>query len=397
MTTKVGSVPGLLLQFFLKQFPGVLQRHESLASNLGAKLVGPLLLKSFDKLFDGPIKVTSPYGGEEVTVTWLDVIEFARTKPEEFILSDSKNGTRVCSFFTKQGNVEISEDDYRLVLSGAPQRMIPVQPIPEDEASELGTMEILEQRLALLIKRADLIAGRARQLNYHLKGRKTAIQSRRASVQVGEPHAPVSDSRSPPPMFQPVNYQPPTNGDNAGIHGDLLRQFNAEDRKPIPSRVKLGRTVTEPTTSSPGASTDPNRRTSHSQPGIDDGTGGQYRPLMTARIEKMARGEAIWPPCDRCRRLRMECTKHLTACSGCTKKHAKCTWKDINDEEIAYIVQMQASMAEDGGQDGADLQPVMDPGLHANGHSTSPTNGGSLSEENNILSQMASAATSAAH
>lgn len=27
---------------------GVLQRHESLAANLGAKLVGPLLLKSFE-------------------------------------------------------------------------------------------------------------------------------------------------------------------------------------------------------------------------------------------------------------------------------------------------------------------------------------------------------------
>ena len=34
----------------------------------------------------------------------------------------------------------------------------------------------------------------------------------------------------------------------------------------------------------------------------------------------------------------MDCTKYLTACAGCTKKHAKCTWNDISEEEVVYIL-----------------------------------------------------------
>ena len=30
----------------------------------------------------------------------------------------------------------------------------------------------------------------------------------------------------------------------------------------------------------------------------------------------------------------MDCTKNLTACLGCTKKHAKCSWKDVDEEEL---------------------------------------------------------------
>ena len=58
--------------------------------------------------------------------------------------------------------------------------------------------------------------------------------------------------------------------------------------------------------------------------------------FLAAKIEKLARGDPIYPPCDRCRRLKFECTKHLTACSACTKKHAKCSWKDIKEGERSY-------------------------------------------------------------
>lgn len=30
----------------------------------------------------------------------------------------------------------------------------------------------------------------------------------------------------------------------------------------------------------------------------------------------------------------MDCLKNLTACLGCTKKHAKCSWKDVTDDEL---------------------------------------------------------------
>lgn len=66
----------------------------------------------------------------------------------------------------------------------------------------------------------------------------------------------------------------------------------------------------------------------------EDGNDVQYRMLMAAKIEKLTRGDRIYPPCDRCRRLRFDCTKHLTACSACTKKHAKCSWKDIKEGEL---------------------------------------------------------------
>ncbi len=61
---------------------------------------------------------------------------------------------------------------------------------------------------------------------------------------------------------------------------------------------------------------------------------GPYKAEMVARMEQLLRGDRIMPPCDRCRRLHMDCLKNLTACMGCTKKHAKCSWKDVVDREL---------------------------------------------------------------
>lgn len=30
----------------------------------------------------------------------------------------------------------------------------------------------------------------------------------------------------------------------------------------------------------------------------------------------------------------MDCLKNLTACMGCTKKHAKCAWREVQEEEM---------------------------------------------------------------
>jgi hypothetical protein len=65
---------------------------------------------------------------------------------------------------------------------------------------------------------------------------------------------------------------------------------------------------------------------------LDDG--GPFKGEMVLRMEVMNRGERVIPPCDRCRRLHMDCLKNLTACLGCTKKHAKCSWKDVRVEEL---------------------------------------------------------------
>ena len=136
-------------------YAGVLDRHESLAGNLGAKPLGPLLIKSFERLFEGPPRVLKTHGKEGTIVTWLDVVEFARHKPEQFNLEKTRDGVRVCQFYTKQSRVEISEEDYALVASGMPQKLIPPQPIAEDEEKELGTLEILEKNIAQLVQLTD--------------------------------------------------------------------------------------------------------------------------------------------------------------------------------------------------------------------------------------------------
>jgi len=33
----------------------------------------------------------------------------------------------------------------------------------------------------------------------------------------------------------------------------------------------------------------------------------------------------------------MPCVKNLTACQGCTRKHAKCSWKSLTEEEIVFV------------------------------------------------------------
>ena len=65
--------------------------------------------------------------------------------------------------------------------------------------------------------------------------------------------------------------------------------------------------------------------------------GGPYKAEMISRMEPMRRGDRVIPPCDRCRRLHMDCIKNLTACMGCTRKHARCCWKDVKPEELLPI------------------------------------------------------------
>ncbi|KAI9759694.1 MAG: hypothetical protein M4579_002171 [Chaenotheca gracillima] len=156
----------------------------------------------------------------------------------------------------------------------------------------------------------------------------------------------------------------PLNGVSAETHADLLRRFTTTKQ-----RNSLSRAATERANDSPRpASTTNNNNTprggskgrkegsdaneivrvgppstpsggggaNHSKPSpaavADDG--GPFKARMVARMERLSRGDQIDPPCDRCRRLRIECEKNLTACKGCTRKHAKCSWKDVREDEI---------------------------------------------------------------
>ncbi|KAJ2971987.1 hypothetical protein NUW58_g9278 [Xylaria curta] len=165
-------------------------KHESLAFNLGAKLTGSRLLKAMEGAFEGSITTTPPQNQfTPDPVTWFDIVDFAKSHPQDFQLSSTPNGLRYCQFALKGVQVEIGEDDWRLIISGALDRfkLVPPQPLEEDETAELATVEILEQRLQVLIKKADEVARRARQLNYHLSGRKASIHSRHPSQSGSSP------------------------------------------------------------------------------------------------------------------------------------------------------------------------------------------------------------------
>ncbi len=153
LITNDDTLPNILS--LLGDYQGVLDRHESMACNLGARPLGPILIKRFERLFDGPPRLLKSHGKDGTTVTWLDVVDFARNKPEQFQLGQMSEGVRVCQFYTKQCRVQISEEDFVLISSGIPQKMIPPQPIIEDEEKELGTIEILEKNLAQICQLAD--------------------------------------------------------------------------------------------------------------------------------------------------------------------------------------------------------------------------------------------------
>ena len=80
---------------------------------------------------------------------------------------------------------------------------------------------------------------------------------------------------------------------------------------------------------------------------------GPYKADMMARMEQLNRGDRVQPPCDRCRRLHMDCLKNLTACMGCTKKHAKCSWKDVEEQELKdHPFEVRTRSKEDGNSEG---------------------------------------------
>lgn len=146
------TLPAILC--LIGDYDGVLHRHESLAGNLGACPLGPILMKRFERLFEGPPRILKS-NGKDPHVSWLDVVDFARNKPEQFNLEKMRNGLRVCQFYTKQCRVEISEEDYVLINSGMPQKLIPPQPIQEDEEKELGALELVEKNLSSIVQMAE--------------------------------------------------------------------------------------------------------------------------------------------------------------------------------------------------------------------------------------------------
>ncbi|KAI9766979.1 MAG: hypothetical protein M1840_005937 [Geoglossum simile] len=393
----------------LEKYAGVLERHESVAANLGCRPLGPILIDRFTRLFDGPVKVVHQAQGIYGTalVTWLDVVEFAKVRPQDFTLSESMDGGRVCRCRINQCDVEISEEDYVLIASGMPQKIIPPQPIEEDEEKELGSLETLEKNLSQIVASADAVSMQARQLKHRFGNRRKAINIRRGTEASNNPtghgrpssagsglhpaapgieREPTQHTPSPTPGFVAVNTRQsaPTNGNNqentpptpGPVNGTTPRPLadpsnrlkqvtggdadnkprgqsnfattnntalNAMDKqvpngapeKPshveIPPYSEVVRATAGPQTPNIKSPSIPPTRPSPAQVTDED---GPFRSEMLRRMERLPRGDPVLPPCDRCRRLERECLKNLTACMGCTKKHARCSWKKVTQGEL---------------------------------------------------------------
>ncbi|GIZ46747.1 hypothetical protein CKM354_000986000 [Cercospora kikuchii] len=422
LINKDDTLPNLL--HLLGAYSNILDRHESLASNLGARPLGPILIKRFERCFDAPPKIVASHHKNATgdpaetshTITWLEVIEFARAHPSQFTLSTFSEGRRVCQFYypQKQLRVQISEEDFLFINSGRCQELIPPLPIWEDEEKEVGTCDVLETKLKELTNVADMVAARTRQLSHRLKGRRAAILERRAEGGSGTPaKATAPQTTTAPPSssgsgFVAVNATPangkpvaetvePMLGSNAAIRTELLRHFeslphnqnapklharhqsttvdpqqtpktldfsgtlpndgitsNTSSLSPVPTNA-LGESLPYASDSNRASSTTYTHRPSLSTgnpyssshtplkhnfsrplpPALESSQ--PFRPLCQAHMDSLPRGTRVMPPCDRCRRLRMDCVKNLTSCAGCTRKHARCHWRDVSREELGAL------------------------------------------------------------
>lgn len=352
------------------RYEDVLKRRDSLAANLGAKLTGPRLLKGIDNFFEGSIVIVSQ-PNYPVTVTWSDVVLFAKGNADEFKLSSHPDGTRRCQFPCKGCQVEIGEDDWRLISSGALEGLALEQSFDDDEKAEVATLDIIEQRASILYKKADEVAARARILHHTLGQRRSEITRRR-------------ESQDPPPHRQHARKS--GFGGTYDLHADLLQQFVAATNSYTQSRSTSGAGLPltpvgqrspsmpmpfprqassfsrPPTTSVTATNTttgNHNPDTTRTTPGANSPLDA-FRALITQKTDKLFKGDIINPPCDRCRRLRLACVKHLTACQGCTKKHAKCSWKAVPEEEAVRLRQDMGVSSAD-----SDAEPPSEPRLPA--------------------------------
>ena len=232
-----------------------------------------------------------------------------------------------------------------------------------------------------------LVSAKARQLNHRLKHRKVAIVSRRENEKAGPSTVTERQrngerrSASPAGGFVAVNSKSQPNGSSkpdesssstaiinghtssgasAATRDELLRNFQSNNdrassitepdqrapssRSSLPAKAKSRVSADSldyagflHAAASPVAIPNtPSSLIPHAKPSAaeryDDS--GPYKADMMLRMEQLNRGDRVMPPCDRCRRLHMDCLKNLTACMGCTKKHAKCSWKDVEEQEL---------------------------------------------------------------
>ena len=271
-------------------------------------MTSPKLAKALDGLFEGTISIVDQSSDERPQPTWMEVVACAKANPDMFSLITAPDGLRSCRFTIRHFLCAINENDWRLIMSGAVDRfgIVSVHGTPEDEAAELVTVEILEERLQAIILNTDKVAEKARQLKYRLGGRKAGIKSRQRGLQQPERSGLVTLSHHP----------------GYNLRGDLLGQFLTPSRSTV-------------STSTVAASRSPQGSETH-----DDSLPIHLlHELMYSRVDSLPKGALISPRCDLCRKRKKDCVKNATACEDCTKKHSRCTWLGITTDEASGLLQ----------------------------------------------------------
>ena len=313
----------------IHQYSSVLERSESLANNLGARPLSSILLQRFERMFDGPPLVISSHDEPHATplpsLSWLDVAHASQNPTNIHEFEDAAENKRVVQFEAKRCTVQVGWEEWQMVRSGLLQKMMPSQPVAEDEDRELGTLDILEETVSRVVALADQVAARGRQFNHRLKARRHAIAEKR-QVDTLDING-VTTASASPHTRQELTRLFTSNRQH-------LSQTPASQVPPTTPTTTL-HSSTQQAHATPNTSTNtPNSAPRARRPPPPPAPDGPYKSLMTSRMEMLHKGAQIYPPCDRCRRLRIDCAKNLTACVGCTKKHCKCAWRDVNGDEI---------------------------------------------------------------
>jgi hypothetical protein len=177
---------------------------------------------------------------------------------------------------------------------------------------------------------------------------------------ISHPSTPVANTSRAPP--KPIEVPPPNLARPSHLNESELHSM-MNSPVPIPNT---------PSNLLPAASQ------RNSQP-VEKDDGGPFKTEMVHKMETLAKGERILPPCDRCRRLHMDCLKNLTACMGCTKKHAKCSWKEVREGELrggfAHPPAMNSNghsetSDHDSGDRASTASPMLTPPHHSHGGHT---------------------------
>ncbi|OIW30642.1 hypothetical protein CONLIGDRAFT_630599 [Coniochaeta ligniaria NRRL 30616] len=192
-----------------------LGHQESLAARLGAQMASPKFVKALDSLFESTVTTEQSMANDKPPPTWMEVIAFSKAEPSMFKLDRAPDGIGRCRFSLGGSSCIISENDWRLIVSGAVDcfGVIPDKGTPQDEAAELATLEIIDERLMILVSEADKLAERGRQVRYQLRKRKAGILS-------GQP----GDNQ--PGESRTTDLQHP----NYDLKDDLLTQFTRPRR-----------------------------------------------------------------------------------------------------------------------------------------------------------------------